>query len=401
MPVGRILTLILIAAVIVGGLAWGFRPRPIGVDTAAVARGPLRITVEEEGRTRVKDRYVVTAPVDGYARRIEFDVGDSVEPGELLVELEPVRSRVLDPRSRAEAEARVAAARSSLARAEAEARRAQAEADQAMIEFRRQKELRARELVAQSRLDEAESAMRATDAASRASASAVDVSRYELDAALTALNYSAAVPDTGPKETVLVTAPVSGRILKKIHESEGVVAGGQPLLEIGDPALLEVEVDVLSKDAVRISPGGRVLLERWGGADALEGRVRTVEPTGFTKISALGVEEQRVLVIVDIVSPPGEWSRLGDGYRVEAAFVVWEQDQVLQVPASALFRRDNGWALFAVDDARAVLRPVRIGRSNGLQTELLEGLPEGSEVVVHPDEAIEDGSRVVPFGTRD
>jgi HlyD family secretion protein len=309
-----------------------------------------------------------------------------------------VRSRVLDPRSRAEAEARVAAARSNLARAEAEARRAEAEADQALIEYRRQKELRARELVAQSRLDEAASTMRATQAAAKAAESAVDVSRYELDAALTALNYSAAVPDAGPKETVLVSAPVAGRILKKVHESEGLVSGGQPLLEIGDPALLEVEVDVLSKDAVRISPGGRVLLERWGGDEVLEGRVRTVEPTGFTKISALGVEEQRVLVIVDIVSPPGEWSRLGDGYRVEAAFVVWEDDDVLQVPASALFRRNDGWAVFAMENGRAALREVRVGRSNGLQTQLLDGLAEGAAVIVHPDETIEDGTRVVTFG---
>ncbi len=398
MPAGRIVTLTVIAAVIVGGLAWGFRPRPIGVDVEPIVRAPLQITVEEEGRTRVKDRYVVTAPVDGYARRIELDVGDPVTPGQLLVELEPVRSRVLDPRSRAEAQARVAAARSSLARAEAEARRAQAEADQAMIEFRRQKELRERELVAQSLLDQAASAMRATQAAVKAAESAVDVSRYELDAALTALNYSAAVPDDSPKETVLVSAPVAGRVLKKIHESEGLVTGGEPLMEIGDPSLLEVEVDVLSKDAVRISPGGRVLLERWGGEDILEGRVRTVEPTGFTKISALGVEEQRVLVIVDIVSPQGAWSRLGDGYRVEAAFVVWEQDDVLQVPASALFRRGDGWAVFALEDGRAALREVRTGRGNGLQTQLLEGLSEGSEVIVHPDESIADGSRVVAFG---
>ncbi len=398
MPAGRIVTLTVIAAVIVGGLAWGFRPRPIGVDVEPIVRAPLQITVEEEGRTRVKDRYVVTAPVDGYARRIELDVGDPVNPGQLLVELEPVRSRVLDPRSRAEAQARVAAARSSLARAEAEARRAQAEADQAMIEFRRQKELRERELVAQSLLDQAASAMRATQAAVKAAESAVDVSRYELDAALTALNYSAAVPDDSPKETVLVSAPVEGRVLKKIHESEGLVTGGEPLMEIGDPSLLEVEVDVLSKDAVRISPGGRVLLERWGGEDILEGRVRTVEPTGFTKISALGVEEQRVLVIVDIVSPQGAWSRLGDGYRVEAAFVVWEQDDVLQVPASALFRRGDGWAVFALEDGRAALREVRVGRSNGLQTQLLEGLSEGGEVIVHPDESIADGSRVVAFG---
>ncbi len=401
MPAGRIITLALVAAAILGGLVWGFRPRPIGVDTVAVTRAMLRITVEEEGRTRVKDRYVVTAPVDGYARRIELDVGDAIEPGQALVELEPVRSRVLDPRSRAEAEARVAGARSSLARSEAEARRSEAQADQAMIEYRRQKTLRERELIAQSLLDEAESVMRATRAAVRAAESAVDVARYELDAALTALNYSAASPGSGPMETVLVTSPVGGRILKRIHESEGLVIGGQALLEVGDPSLLEVEVDVLSKDAVRILPGGRVLLERWGGDTALEARVRTIEPTGFTKISALGVEEQRVLVIADIVSPPGKWTRLGDGYRVEARFVVWEEDDVLQVPTSALFRRNDGWAVFVADAGRARLASVKTGRSNGLVTEILEGPENGVEVIIHPDAAIEDGSRVAPFRAGD
>jgi HlyD family secretion protein len=397
MPTGRIVTLALVAVAIIGGLAWGFRPRPLGADTVEVTRQTLRITVEEEGRTRVKDRYVVTAPVDGYARRIELDVGDAIEPGQPLVELEPVRSRVLDPRSRAEAEARVAGARSSLARSEAEARRAEAQADQAMIEYQRQKALRERELIAQSLLDEAESVMRATRAAVRAAESAVDVARYELDAALTALNYSAASPDAEPMETVLVTSPVGGRILKRVHESEGLVSGGQALLEIGDPTLLEVEVDVLSKDAVRITPGGRVLLERWGGDAPLQARVRTVEPTGFTKISALGVEEQRVLVIADIVSPPEEWTRLGDGYRVEARFVVWEQQNVLQAPTSALFRRNDGWAVFVAEAGRARLASVRTGRSNGLQTEVLDGLEAGMEVIVHPDEAIEDGSRIAPF----
>lgn len=397
MPTGRFKGMLGLAALIALALAWGFWPRPVLVDTATVERRLLQVTVEEEGRTRVKDRYVLHAPVAGYLRRIELDVGDSAPLGATLAMLDPLRPVVLDPRTRAEAEARVAAARAALARAQAAASQAEAEADLAAEEFRRREDMLARQLISRSEFDQARSRALATTAARTAADAAVEVARFELEAAAVALRHSAAATGDEPLETVPVRSPVEGRVLKVVQESAGVVAAGQPLLEVGDPGRLEVEVEVLSRDAVRIAPGGRVLFERWGGDEALEGVVRTIEPTGFTKISALGVEEQRVLVIADISSPPQAWQRLGDGYRVEARFIVWEREDALTVPASALFRRDGGWAVFVLEGERARLRPVRLGPGSGLLTEVTEGLSAGERVVVHPDDAIDDGVRVEQF----
>jgi HlyD family secretion protein len=396
-PAGRFKGIFIVTALVALAIAWGFWPRPVLIETGEVARRPLQITVEEEARTRVVDRYVLHAPVAGYLRRVELDVGDAVALGDTLAALDPLRPSVLDPRARAEAEARVAAARAGLARAEAALRQVEAEAELAAEEFRRREDMLARELISRSEFDQARSRMNAMVAARAAAESVVEVARFDLEAALAALRYSAATDGDEPVETVPVRSPVDGRVLKLLQESAGVVAAGQPLLEVGDPRRLEVEVEVLSRDAVRIEPGGRVLFERWGGSGTLEGVVRTVEPTGFTKISALGVEEQRVLVIVDIGSPPEAWQRLGDGYRVEAKFIVWERADALTVPASALFRREDGWAVFVVEDGRARLRPVRLGPGSGLLTEVLEGVSAGDAVIVHPDDAVDDGVRVKRF----
>jgi HlyD family secretion protein len=390
--------MLIAGALVLLALVWGFWPRPVMVETAVVERRHLQVTVEEEGRTRVKDRYVLYAPVAGYLRRIELEVGDTAEAGEPLALLDPLRPAVLDPRARAEAEARVSGARSALARAESTVRHAQAEAELAAEEYRRREELLAGGLVSRSEFDQARSRMRALEALSRAAGSAVEVARYDLEAALASLRYSAVGGQDAPAETVPVRSPVAGRVLKLLQESAGVVPAGHPLLEVGDPGRLEVEVEVLSRDAVRILPGGRVLFERWGGAEILEGVVRIVEPTGFTKISALGVEEQRVLVIADLASPPEAWQRLGDGYRVEARFVVWEREDALTVPASALFRRDDGWAVFVVEHGRARFRAVRLGQGSGLFSEVLDGLSRGEEVIVHPDDSVDAGVRVRPFG---
>jgi HlyD family secretion protein len=397
MPLPRIIGLAVVSILVVAGLAWGFWPRPVMVETARVTRAPMEVAVEEEGRTRVKERYEVYAPVGGYVRRIELEAGDPVEQGQVVAELDPLLSTVLDPRSRAEAEARVRAARSALARACSEAERAEAEAGLAAQEFERKSDLLTRELISRSEFDAAESAKRAADAAAKAARSAVQVARYDLDAAAAVLEYSAAGGTGAPAETVQLRSPVSGAVLKRYRESEGVVESGTPLVELGDPGELEVEVEVLSKDAVRIRPGGRVLFERWGGGDALEGVVRTIEPRGFTKISALGVEEQRVLVIADLVSPREAWTRLGDAYRVEARFIVWSTDDALTVPASALFRRNGAWSVFAVEDGEAVLRTVEVGQNNGLTAEVLEGLEEGQPVVVHPDDEVSDGVSVEAY----
>jgi HlyD family secretion protein len=390
----RTLWLIVAGVVLVGAVVAGFLPRAVPVDLVAATRGPLTVTVEEEGKTRVIDRYVVSAPVAGYARRNELDVGDLVKKGDPLLELEPLRSDVLDPRRRAEAEARVASARSAMLAAEQNASAAEADEELARLELERIEKLGRIQYVSAGELDRARAQARSAAANLRSAQFALEVAHHELDAAQTALEYSAATDGNDSPEMVDVRSPVDGRVLRLLRESEGVVASGESLVELGDPTALEVEVDVLSSDAVRIAPGTRVVFHRWGGEGALDGVVRVVEPTGFTKISALGVEEQRVLVISDITSPAEDWSRLGDGYRVEASFVLWHEDDVLQVPASALFRHKGSWATFVHEDGRAVLTPVTSGARNGLQVQILAGLEEGTEVVIHPGDDVAPGGAI-------
>lgn len=392
----RILFWLLFTGGVVAAIVWGFMPRPIPVETAVVKRGPLQVSVEEEGKTRVIDRFVVSAPVDGFARRLNADVGDIVRRGETLLLLDPLRSTVLDPRSRAEAQARVAAAAAALKRAQKEVEAADAEARRWETQLKRTRELHAAGTIADDVLDEISASAERSQAQERSAEYAVEVARHELEAAKTALRHSAAQQAQKPAETVAVRAPVGGRILKIVHESEGVVDAGEPLLEIANPRGLEVEVELLSADAVKVGPGTRVLFERWGGEHPLQGLVRIVEPVGFTKISALGVEEQRVLVIADITSPPEQWARLGDGYRVEARFILWEGEDVLQIPSSTLFRHGEGWAVFAVVEGMAGRQPVELGHRNGLITEVLSGLNEGDTLITHPDDAIDDGIEVQP-----
>lgn len=389
---GMVIGVVAIAVII--GI--GFLPQPALVDTARVAHAPLQVTVEEEGRTRVIDRFVISAPVAGFARRIELNVGDLIPKGQVIAYLEPLRSNVLDPRSRAEAESRVAATRAALMAAEENARAADADAKYAAAEETRLKRLFEGHMISLEAMQQGETSARRTRANLQSAAFKVQVAQFELQAAEAALRYSAAEKGDGVNapETVSVTAPVNGRVLKILHKSEGVVTAGEALLEIGDPLSLEVEVDVLSRDAVRLTPGTKVRFERWGGEGVLDGAVRTVEPVGFTKISALGVEEQRVLVITDITSPVELWNRLGDSYRVDAVFILWEKDDVLQIPTSALFRRQDRWAAFTVNGGRAALREVEVGQRGGLVAEVVNGLNEGELVITHPSDAIEDGSRV-------
>lgn len=380
------------AVLITVGLFYGFRPQPVAVDIGAATRGPLRVTVEQEGRTRVVDRYVISAPVAAYAQRIDFEVGDTVQRGEALVRLEPLRAEVLDPRQRAAAEARVAAAQAAVKAAEQNVEAAKAGADLAQKELARIRKLRAEGHVTQDAEDRAAAEAERSTAQLRSAQFAVDTARYEMEAARTALRYAA--EPAASKEPIVVRAPVAGAVLKIPRKSEGVAAAGQALMEIGDPRALEVEVDVLSADAVRLHPGTKVEFERWGGDGRLAGKVRVVEPVGFTKMSALGVEEQRVWVIVDFTSPAAQWQSLGDGYRVEASFILWEDDNVLQVPASALFRDGEDWALFVVQQDKAVKRDVQVGQRNGLSAQILSGINAGDRVIVHPDDQVRDGVRV-------
>ncbi|HEY0844254.1 MAG TPA: HlyD family efflux transporter periplasmic adaptor subunit [Noviherbaspirillum sp.] len=386
----RRLVLGITAILIAWGMFEGFRAQPVEVDIETAQRAPLRLTVEQEGRTRVVDRYVVTAPVAGYARRIRLEAGDLVARGATLVELDPSRAEVLDARRRAEAEARIAAAASNVNTAEQRANAAATNAALAQKELQRVRELRQSGHVSAAAEDQAASAAERGTAELRSAQFAVATARHELEAARTALHYSASA-STRP---VAIRSPVDGRVLRIPRKSEGPIATGQPLIEIGDPRVLEVEVDVLSADAVRIPPGGRVVFERWGGDGVLEGVVRMIEPAGFTKVSALGVEEQRVWVIVAFTSPPDRWQRLGDGYRVEASFILWEANDVLQIPASALFRDGKAWAAFTVEQGKAVKRHVQVGQRTGLRAQILSGISEGEQVIVHPDDRVRDGIRV-------
>ena len=393
-PLRKHPVIILIAVLIIGLLAWGFWPQPVLVEAAAARRAPLTITIEEEGRTRVIDRYVISAPVDGVACRLQLDVGDRVEQNQVLLGITPLESQVLDPRSRARAGAQVAAAQSALEATKEQASALEAAAQLAEIEFKRLQALVEEGAVSRDVFDKAATKVQTTSAAKRSADFNVEVARYELQAARTLFEYTAD-RSRDPAERVPVRSPITGRILKLAHECEGPVQTGEPLLEVGNPSSLEVEVDVLSADAVKLKPGIKVLFERWGGEHPLEGVVRTVEPVGFTKISALGVEEQRVLIISDFTSPAELWQRLGDGYRVEARFILWHQENILQVPASSLFRYQNGWAVFVVENNRAERRTVKVGQRNGLLAQIIEGVNEDEVVINHPSKEIEDGERVI------
>jgi len=377
-------------------IVYGFMPKPVTVDLVKVSRGPLRVTVEEEGKTRVKDRFVLSAPVAGFMRRIKFDVGDHIQRGETLVELEPLKSNLLDPRSRATAEAAVSSAEAALKVEEERVKAAAADAEYSRRNLERIKKLFEGGYVAKDALEQAEAGAKRAEANLLSAEAAVKVARSELDRAQTVLRHSAAEETRIQGKIVTIQAPVSGSVLKIYRESEGVVQAGEPLTDIGDPKNLEIKVEVLSADAVRIKPGTSVLFEHWGGDSTLSGKVRVVEPSGFTKISSLGVEEQRVFVIVDITSFPQHGPSLGDGYRLEASFIIWEGKDVLQIPASALFRKQDGWAVFVVKNRRALKREVKVGQRTGLVAEILFGLAENEEVISHPDNSIEDGTRIRP-----
>lgn len=383
---------IVIVVAITTGLFYGFQPQPLAVDLGVATRGALRVTIEQEGRTRVVDRYIVSSPVAAYARRIELDVGDNVKRGDVLAYLDPPRAEVLDMRRRAEAKARVDAGSDNISAAEQRVQAARVSAEMAQKELVRIRALRADHLVAVDAEDRAVTEAARAAAELRSAEFTAATTRHEMEAARTALQYSGAAVT---KDPITVHAPVDGRVLKIHHKSEGLVAAAQSLLEIGDANTLEVEIDVLSADAVRLQPGTAVEFERWGGKGVLTGRVRVVEPAGFTKVSALGVEEQRVWVIADITTPPAQWRPLlGDGYRVEARFILWQEDNVLQIPASALFRDGTDWTVFVEQQGQAQKRALQLGQRNGLKAQIVSGINEGERVIVHPDDRVHDGVRI-------
>ena len=383
-----------IAIVAVAGYL-SVRPRPILVDTANVSLGPMDVRVEEDGRTRIRERYVVSTPLTGRLLRIKFDVGDQVIAGETVIaRMQPTDPEFLDPRALAQARARVSAAEQRLQSAKANLAKAEAAVNFAETEMGRLRLLLKSNSTSQSEFDTAQLAFRIRTEEAKTAGFAVDIAEYELELEKAALMLTD--PDRGDESEIelAIRAPIDGRILRINQESSAVVTAGSPLMEIGDPSDLEIVADVLSRDAVKVSPGDKVFLKHWGGDRDLIARVRLVEPSGFTKISALGVEEQRVNVIMDLIDPPDTRQELGDGFRVDCEIVVWESDEALQLPTSALFRVDGGWHVFQVVDATAKLTPVNIGHNNGLVAEISEGIEQDSIVIVHPSDAVEDGVKV-------
>ena len=387
---------VLIGVPLTVGLAWTvLRPRPIPVDIAAVSRGSLRVTVDEEGRTRVRDRYVVATPADGRLLRLALKEGDAVKQGAVVARIQPAS---LDPRARAAAESRLEATRDRKREADALVARARAALLQARRSASRAERLLSEHMISSEEAEQ--SALAATTRAEELAAaeSAAEAAGHDLEVARAALlgemrgTAEMHVVDCGSDAPCLeLYAPVTGAVLRILQESERTVLAGTPLLEVGDPHDLEIVADVLSTDAVKVNPGAIVLVDDWGGSATLRARVRRVEPSGFTKLSALGVEEQRVNVIADFVDPPGP---LGDGYRVEVQIVVWEADDVVRVPASALFRDADTWQVFVVERGRARRRAVDIGARGTFDAEARGGLGPGEIVIVHPSDRVEDGVRV-------
>lgn len=370
------------------------RPSPFEVTTATVERRTLVEAVEEEGRTRLRDTYVVSAPIGGYLHRVALEPGDPVAAGQTLFELEPPPAPALDARTREQASESLAAARSRLQAAAAEQRNRRADLLLAESEHRRVSQLFERSLVPESELERAANVLERARSAVAAAEASVEAAGYEVDNARAVLEVTEGERSGDADRRLRVAAPVGGVVLRRERCCEGVIQAGTPVLEIGDLGDLEIQVDLLSMDAVRVSPGMRVEIERWGGEAVLEGRVRRVEPAGFTRISALGVEEQRVPVLVEIDSDREQWQELGIGYRIEARFIVWEGEGVVQVPGSALFRAGDRWHVFVVADGRLRQRAIEPGRRSGLMVQVRSGLEPGEQVVTHPGDRLTDGARV-------
>ena len=377
----------------VAALVYALQPQPLQADFITIGSGPLRVTLDEEGETRVRDRFMVSAPLAGRVLRIELEPGDPVTANEtVLATFLPVDPTLLDARTRAEIEARVRAAESAVGRAEVERERADTELEFAESDLERYQHLDANALISKEQLDAFQLRARTAAETLRSAEFAVSNARYELEVAQASLLQARS---GGDGQTITLRSPIDGVVLQRLHESEATVPVGEPLMEIADPAQLEIVSDFLSTDAVRIKPGQPVLIEQWGGDRALAGRVRRVEPYGFTKISALGVEEQRVNVVIDVEDVREAWAALGDGYRVEVRVVIWEADDVLKVPTSSLFRDGDAWAVYAVTLSTAALTHVEIGQRNGLEAQIVSGLSVDDQVIAYPSDAIADGVEVV------
>ncbi len=382
----RILWSLLALAAVVA-VVWAWMPRPVPVDEAAVKRATFTETVDEDGKTRVIDKYTVAAPLTGQLERIGLDEGDRVHKGEVVARIAPLAPPLLDVRSRDEAEARVEAAQASLRQAQAAQARAQAAYEQAKKEAARQQRLVEAGVVTRQAAEQAQLQQRTSRADLSSATFAVQVAKNQLDLAKAALR-TMTEKQPAQTQTLPVTAPVNSEVLQVMQKSAGVVQMGKPLVELGDIDTLEAVVDVLTTDAVKIHPGDHVRLVRWGGGTTIDGRVKRVDPSAFTKVSSLGVEEQRVNVIIALEGPAKAVDELGDGYRVEAEIVTWQKPDVLQVDASSVFRHKGGWAVYRAADGEAKLTPVEIGRRTERAVQIIKGLKPGQKVVLYPTDAI-------------
>jgi len=392
---GRYLFWGVASALLAAFIAWTFMPVSQPVDLGEVVRGPLEVRVVAEGRTRVRDIYTLSAPVAGRLLRVEAEAGDPVKSGQTqLAVIQPADPSILDKRTRAEAESQVRAAAEALALAGADVDRAKAELAFARSELDRARQLRQNETISQRALDVAELDVAKLEAALKSAQATAKVREHELETARVKLIQPAAGGAEGDC-CVSVTSPVDGEVLRVLQESAGVVQAGAPLLEVGDPGRLEVVADLLTSDAARILEGAEVTIGKWGGAD-LQARVRKIEPFGYTKVSVLGIEEQRVDVIMEFTDPASLPPALGHGFHVEAAILNWRGADVLKAPMSALFRSAGGWAVFIDDGGSAKLTEIEVGHMNSHEAEVLSGLSAGDRVILHPSDRVVDGVSVTP-----
>jgi len=383
-----------IAALAAATFLYALMPDPILVDTTVIEKQPLKVTVDEEGETRIREIYVVSAPIGGKVLRSPLDVGDDVVKDKTLAAvIQPEAPSFLDYRRRRELEAAVSAAEASIIFTESQIRRATSELEFARNELERTRSLASRGTVSQRSLEQAKMEVDVREAALSQAKANLELRKRELESAKARLigPDQADDPDGGRVE---VMAPESGRVLKIHKESEQVVQSGEPLVEIGNPHEIEIVVDLLSTDAVKVKPGAEALVEDWGGEGILKAKVRRVDPAGFTKVSALGIEEQRVNTILDITDPPEKWEDLGHDFRVFVRITVWQSDSTLTVPLSAMFRRNNQWAVFRLEDGAAKLTPLEIGRLGAERAQVLEGLSPGDRVLLHPSDRVLDGAAI-------
>ena len=375
-------------------IAAGLRPKPLPVEIGTVSRGPLSVSVLEEGKTRIRHRYTISPPVAGFLQRVELRAGARIEAGKtvlLRVQAEP--ASLLNPRLQSEAEARVKAAEATLHQRESEVERAHNAADLADREKQRASPLHVSGAISTKDWDAADMAASMRQRELRSAEFALQVAKFELQQAEAAL-LQAEGHSTPNGEPLTVVAPVSGFVLNVFEESARIVAAGTPIMEVGDPADLEAEIELLSTDAAAVKPGAVALIERWGGPRPLHATVSMVEPAAFTKISALGVEEQRVKVRVEFNDPLPAEEQLGDRYRVEARIITWSIADVLQIPTGALFRRGGDWMCFVADSGRARMQKVEIDHNNGIAAEVISGVAAGQKVILHPPDVVTEGAAV-------